>query len=125
MGLTLKMSLAPISIVIFLISKSKYVYIGRVNRGELPLGASCHNGSIQLIALLSRALEVFVNTNSFCLQCPVMALAALIRDRVLHYLPRQVKFYSLSFHVIDIKRILQRNKLLYYLKRYSLSEYVK
>ena len=37
-----------------------------------------------------------------------MASAALTRDRVLHYLPRQVKFYSLSFHVIDIKRRFQR-----------------
>ena len=26
-------------------------------------------------------------------------------DRVLHYLPRQVKFYSLNFHVTDIKRL--------------------
>ena len=42
-----------------------------------------------------------------------MASAALTRDRVLHYLPRQVKFYSFSFHVIDIKRLFQRNKLLY------------
>ena len=48
-----------------------------------------------------------------------MASAALTRDRVLHYLPRQVKFYSLSFHVIDIKRFFQRNKLLYYLERCS------
>ena len=32
-----------------------------------------------------------------------MASAALTRDRLLHYLPRQVKFYYLSFHVIDIK----------------------
>ena len=43
-----------------------------------------------------------------------MASAALTRDRVLHYLPGQVKFNSLSFHVIDIKRLFQRNKLLYY-----------
>ena len=46
-----------------------------------------------------------------------MSVNALTRDRVLHYLPRQVKFYSLSFHVIDIKRLFQRNKLLYYLER--------
>ena len=51
-----------------------------------------------------------------------MALAALTRDRVLHYLPRQVKFYSLSFRVIDIKRLFQRHKLLYYLGRYLLTE---
>ena len=37
---------------------------------------------------------------------------ASTRDRILHYLPRQVKFYSLSFHVIDIKRLFRRNKLL-------------
>ena len=49
-------------------------------------------------------LDMSVNANSFCIQCSVMASAALTRDRVLHYLPRQVKFYSLSFHVIDIKR---------------------
>ena len=41
-----------------------------------------------------------------------MAPAALTIDRVLHYLPRQVKF---NRHVIDIKRLFQRNKLLYYL----------
>ena len=40
----------------------------------------------------------------------------MARDRVLHYLPRQVKFYSLSFHVIDIKLLFQRDKLLYYLE---------
>ena len=68
------------------------------------------------IMVLCGILEVFVNANSFCIQCSVMASAALTRDRVLHYLPRQVKFYSLSFRVIDIKRLFQRNKLLYYLK---------
>ena len=46
-----------------------------------------------------------MNANSFCIQCSVMASVALTRDRVLHYLPRQVQFYSLSFHVIDIKRL--------------------
>ena len=46
-----------------------------------------------------------------------MTAAALTRDRDLHYLPRQVKFYSLSFHVIDIKRLFLRYKLLYYLER--------
>ena len=45
-----------------------------------------------------------------------MASAALTRDRVGHYLPREVKFSSLSFYVIDIKRLFQRNKLLYYLE---------
>ena len=53
-----------------------------------------------------------------------MESAALTKDRVLHYLPRQVKFYSLSFHVIDIKRRFQRNKLLYYLERGPFTEYV-
>ena len=57
-------------------------------------------------------LDVSVNDNSFCVQCSVMASAAFTRDRVFYYLPRQVKFYSLSFHVIDIKRLFQRNKLL-------------
>ena len=45
-----------------------------------------------------------------------MASAALTRDRVLHDLPRQVNFYSLSFHIINIKHLFQRNKLLYVLK---------
>ena len=54
----------------------------------------------------------------------MMASAALTRDRVLHYLPRQVKFRSPSFHVIDIKRLLQRDKLLYYLERCPFTEYV-
>ena len=60
-------------------------------------------------------LDGSVNANSFCVQCSVMASAVLTRDRVLHHLPRQVKFYFLSFHVIDIKRLFQRNKLLYVL----------
>ena len=63
-------------------------------------------------------LDVSMNANSFCVQCSVMASAALTRDRVLHYLPSQVKFYSLRFHVIDITRLFQRNKLLYYLERF-------
>ena len=69
-------------------------------------------------------LDVSVNANSFCVQCSVMGSAALTRDRVLHFLPRQVKFYFLSFHVIDIKWLLQRNKLLYYLERCHFTEYV-
>ena len=56
-------------------------------------------------------LDVSVNANSFCVQCSVMASTALTRDRVIYYLPRQVKFYSLSFHVIDIERLFQRNTL--------------
>ena len=49
-------------------------------------------------------LDVSVNSNSFCVQGSVMVSAALTRDRVFHYLSRQVKCYCLSFHVIDIKR---------------------
>ena len=69
-------------------------------------------------------LDVSVNANFFCFQCSVMASVALTGDRVLHYLPRQVKFHSLSFHIIDIKRLFQRNKLLYYLERRPFTEYV-
>ena len=36
-----------------------------------------------------------------------MASAALTRDRVLHYLPRQVKFYSLSY--VILKSVLLPN----------------
>ena len=53
-----------------------------------------------------------------------VASAALTRDQVLHYLARQVKFYSLSFHVIDIKRFFRRNKLLNYFERCPFTEYV-
>ena len=59
-----------------------------------------------------------VNANSFCVHCSVMASTST-KDRALHYLPRQVKFYSLSFHVIEIKHLFQRNKLLYYLERWA------
>ena len=52
-----------------------------------------------------------------------MASAALTSDLVLQYLPRQVKFYFLIFHVIDIKRLFQRNKLLYYLEKCPFTEY--
>ena len=48
--------------------------------------------------------------------CTKLASAALTRDRILHYLSHQVQFYSLSFHVIDIKRFFERNKLLHYLE---------
>ena len=65
-----------------------------------------------------------VNTNFFCIQCSVLASAALTRARVLHYLPREVKFYSVSFRVIDIKRFFQRNELLIYLERCPFTEYV-
>ena len=44
-------------------------------------------------------------------------ISCLDQKSSLHYLPRKVKFYSLSFHVIDIKRLFRRNKLLYYLER--------
>ena len=69
-------------------------------------------------------LDVSVNANSFCIQCSVMASAALTSDRVLHYLPHQVKFYSLSFHLVDIKRLFHRNELFYYLERRPFTEYV-
>ena len=69
-------------------------------------------------------LDVSVNANSSCVQCSVMASAALTRYRVLHYIPCQVKFYSLSFHVIDIERLFQCNQLLYYLDRCPFTEYV-
>ena len=69
-------------------------------------GASCHNGFIEKKNVLERStghiLDVSVNSNSFCVQFSVMTSAVLTRDRVLHYLLRQVKSYSLSFHVIDI-----------------------
>ena len=48
----------------------------------------------------------------------------LTRHRVLHYLSRRVKFYFLSFHVIDIKRLFQCNKLLYDLDSCPFTEYV-
>ena len=73
---------------------------------------------------MGHILDLSVNANSFHVQCFVMASAALIRNRVLNYLPRQVKLYSLSFHVIDIKPLFQRNKLLYYLERCPFTEYV-
>ena len=42
--------------------------------------------------------------------------STLTKDRVLHYLPRQVKFYSLSFRVIEIKRLFIATKLYIILK---------
>ena len=51
-------------------------------------------------------------------------ISCLASDRVLHYLLRQVEFYSLSFHVIDIKRFSQRNKLIHSLEKYLFTEYV-
>ena len=56
-----------------------------------------------------------VNADSFAAQCSVIASAALTRDRVLNFLPQKKKFYSLNFHVIDIKHLFQCNRLLYYL----------
>ena len=52
-----------------------------------------------------------------------MASAASTRDRVLHYIPRQVKLYSLIFHIIDIKRLFHHNKLISSWKMF-LTEYV-
>ena len=45
-----------------------------------------------------------------------MVSAALTRNQVLHYLPQQVKFYSLSFHVIDIIRLFQHSNCYIILK---------
>ena len=69
---------------------------------------------------IGHRLDVSVNPNYFPTQCSVIASAALTRDQVLHFLPRKKKNYSLDFHVIDIKHLLQCNKLLYYLKEYFL-----
>ena len=44
-------------------------------------------------------------TKSFPVQCSVITSAALIIKRALHFLPRKVKFYSLNFHIIDIKHL--------------------
>ena len=64
-------------------------------------------------------LDVLVNANSF-------------RDRIncldqrssFTFFSRPSKFYSLNFQVIDIKRIFQRNRLLYYLEGCHFTEYV-
>ena len=79
------------------------------------------------MALLKKEFTREQQTRRVC-ECQLflrsmMASAALTRDRVLHYLPRQVKFYSLSFHVIDIKRLLQRNGLLYFIEMCPFTEY--
>ena len=66
---------------------------------------------------IGHILDVSVNANSFPVQCSVIASAALTRGRVLHFLPRKKKFYSLNFHVIDIKHLFKCNWLLYYLKQ--------
>ena len=74
-----------------------------VDRGKLSQWLYWENNLLERST--GQILDVSVNTNSFFIQCSVMASAALTRDRVLHYLPRQVKCYSLSFHVTDIQRI--------------------
>ena len=48
---------------------------------------------------------MFVNANSFCVQCSVLASAALTRDRILHYLPLQVKFYFLGLREIELSTL--------------------
>ena len=82
---------------------------GRVDRGQLSHGASYHNGSLKKNDLIERSighiLYVSVNANSFLVQNSVIASAALTGDRVLHFLSRKKKFYSLNFHVIDIKHL--------------------
>ena len=94
----------------------------RIDRGKLSQWLYWENNLLERST--GRILDVSVNANSFCIQCSVVATAALARDRVLHYLPRQVKLYSLSFHVIDIKRLFQCNKLLYYFEKCNFIEYV-
>ena len=94
----------------------------RVDRGKLSQWLYWEKNLLERSTV--HILDVSVSANFFCDQCSVMASAVLIRDRVLHYLSRQVKFYSLSFHVIDIKRLFQSNKLLYYLERCPFTEYV-
>ena len=89
--------------------------IHRIDRGKLSQRLYWEKNLLERST--GHILDVSVNVNSFCVQWSVMVSAALTRDRVLHYLPRQVKFYSLSFHVMDIKHLFQRNKLLYYLER--------
>ena len=91
-----------------------YIFFANISRVEKNL----------LERSVGYILHVSVNVNSFCVQCSVIASAALTRDRVLYYLPGQVKFYFLSFYVINIKRLFQRNKLLYYLEQYPFTEYV-
>ena len=54
---------------------------------------------------IGHILDVSVNANSFPVQCSMIASAALIRDRVLHFLARKKKIYSLNFHLIDIKHL--------------------
>ena len=61
-------------------------------------------------------IGVAVNAKLFRVQCSIMASAALTKDRLLHYLPGQVKFYRLSFQVIYIKRLFQRNNCYIILK---------
>ena len=50
-----------------------------------------------------------MNANSFCVQCSVIESAALTRNRVLNYLPRQVKLYGLisSLNAINCYIILK------------------
>ena len=80
-------------------------------------GVSCHNGSLKKNYLLEPSighiLDVSVNANSFPVQCSVIASAALTRDRVFYFLPWKKKFYSLNFHVIDIKHRFRFSRLLY------------
>ena len=107
-------------------TKIQYKFIYRkdnsVDRGKLSQWLHWKKNLLERST--GHILDVSVNANSFCVQCSVMASAVLTRDRVLHYLSRQVKFYSLSFHLIDIKRHFKRNKLLYYLDRCPFTEYV-
>ena len=73
---------------------------------------------------IGHILDVSVNANSFPVQCSVITSAALARDRVLHFLTRKKKCYSLNFRVIDIKHLSQCNRLLYCLKERFFTSHV-
>ena len=75
----------------------------RVDRGKLSQWLFKKNYLLE--RSIDHILDVFVNADSFAAQCSVIASAALTRDRVLHFLPRKQKFYSLHFYVIDIKHL--------------------
>ena len=73
----------------------------RVDRGMLSQWLFEKNYLLE--RSIGHILDVSVNANFFRVQCSLIASIALIRDRVLHFLPRKKKIYWLNFHVIDIK----------------------
>ena len=50
-------------------------------------------------------MALLKNYSHFPVQCSVIASAALTRERVLYFLPRKIKFYSLNVHVIHVKNL--------------------